>query len=111
MLQRDIPDWEGFEFGIACADPSLVFMVKLRKAGSHFSASRARCSNDYQWPGGLNIIILSVTLVTYNQGSIAGIAWDIVKGIYFDAQFLKAFFKGVGTVLSRIAGDADTSHI
>ena len=31
VLQRDIPDWESLELGIACADSSLVFMIKAGK--------------------------------------------------------------------------------
>ena len=45
MLKRKIPDWEGFELSIAGFNSTLVFMIELGKAGSHFSASRAwRCN-------------------------------------------------------------------
>ena len=59
VLQRQIPDGEGFKLGVACIDAALVLMVKLGKAGGHFSAAGARSGYHDQRTGGFNIIIFS----------------------------------------------------
>ena len=111
VLQRDIPDRESLEFGIACADSSLVFMIKLGKTGSHFSASRSWCRDNNQWAGGFNIVILAVSLVTYDQGSIAWITRNIIKDINLDSKLLQTLLECICAVLSGVTCDADTSYI
>ena len=111
VLQRDIPDWESLELGIACADSSLVFMIKLGKTGSHFSASRSRRCDNNQRAGGFDIVILAVSLVTYDQGSIAWITWDIIKDINLDSKLLQTLLERISTVLSGVTCDADASYI
>ena len=111
MLQRDIPDWESFKFGISCLDTALVFMVKLRKAGGHFSASGSWSSDDNQWSCCFDIIVLAISLITYNKGSIIRITRDQIKHIYFDSKLLQTFLKRICAFLSGILGDADTSDI
>ena len=63
MLQRQIPDWEGLELGIACFDAPLIFMVQLGETGGHFATSRAWSRNDYKWFGGFNIVVFSVAFI------------------------------------------------
>lgn len=111
MLQRDIPDWESFKFGISCLDTALVFMVKLRKAGGHFSASGSWSSDDNQWSCCFDIIVLAISLITYNKGSIIRITRDQIKHVYFDSKLLQTFLKRICAFLSGILGDADTSDI
>ena len=42
VLERQVPDGEGLEFGIACGDAALVLMVELAEAGRHLARSRGR---------------------------------------------------------------------
>ena len=111
MLQRDIPDWESFKFRISGFDATFILMIKLGKAGSHFSASGSRCSDDNQWSCCFDIIILSVTFITYNQRSIVRVSRNEVQYINLNSKFLKTFPECISTFLSGILGDADTSDI
>ena len=88
MLQRDIPDWESFKFGISCLDTALVFMVKLRKAGSHFSTTRSWCSDNDQWSGGFNIVILAKAVIADDMFYIIWVAINAVVAIYLDSHML-----------------------
>ena len=63
MLEREIPHREGFKLGIARIDASLVLMVELGEAGSHFSAAWPRGCDDHQRPGSLYIIITSEAIL------------------------------------------------
>ena len=47
VLQGKVPDGEGFKFGVAGLDPPFVLVVKLGKAGGHFSAAGAGGRNDH----------------------------------------------------------------
>ena len=48
MLERQIPDRECLELGVACLDAPLVFMVKLGQAGCHLAAAGTRCGDHDQ---------------------------------------------------------------
>ena len=111
MLQRDIPDRESFKFRISGFDTAFILMIKLGKAGGHFSASGSRSSDDNQWSCCFDIIVLAISLITYNKGSIVRITRDQIKHVYFDSKLLQTFLKRISTFLSGILGDADTSDI
>ena len=111
MFQRNIPDWESLKFRIACFDTTFVFVIKLGKAGSHFSASWSRGSNDNQWSCCFDIVILTISFVTYDKGSIVWITRNQIKHINFDSKLLQTFLECVCTFLSCILSDADTSYI
>ena len=111
MFQRNIPDWESFKFRITCFDTTFVFVIKLGKAGCHFSASWSRGSNDNQRSCCFNIVILTISFVTYDKGSIIWITRNQIKHINFDSKLFKTFLECVCTFLSGILSDADTSYI
>ena len=111
MLQRNIPDRESLKLSVSCADSSFILVVKLGKAGCHFSASRSGCSNNNERAGGFNIVILSVSFITYDQRGVAWISWNIVKNINSDSKLLQTLFKCICSFLSGIACDANTSYI
>ena len=48
MLERNVPDGEGFEFCVSGADSPFVFVIELGKAGGHFSASRPGGGDDHK---------------------------------------------------------------
>ena len=111
MFQRNVPDREGLEFCIAGFYSTFVFVVKLGKAGCHLSTSWSRGRDHDQRSGSFNIIILSITFVTYNEGSVAWIAGDQVKLVDTDSQLLQTFFEEIGTFLAGVLCDAYASHI
>jgi len=63
VLERQIPDREGFKLGVAGFDASFVVVIKLRQARGQFSAARPRSCDDYQRFVRGDIIIHAVALV------------------------------------------------
>ena len=111
MFQREVPDREGLEFCIAGFYATFIFMIELRKAGCHLSASRSWCCDDNERSGSFDIIILSVAFITYNKGGIAWISRDQVKLVNTDSQLLQTFLEEIGTFLAGVLRDAYTSYI
>ena len=111
MLQRDIPDWEGLEFCIACMDPSFVLVVELGQTGGHFSASGTGCCDNHKGSGGFNVLVFAVAFITHDEGNIAGVSFYGIVQINFDAQFFQLIFVFIGAVLPGILGDDNASHI
>ena len=81
MLQRNVPDGEGLKFGVTCRNAPLVFVVKLGKAGGHFSAAGAWSCDDNQGTFGFDIIIFSVAFITDNERNIGWIAGNGIVDI------------------------------
>ncbi len=74
----------------------LVLVVELRKTNRHFSGTGAGCGDYDQLSGGLNKIILAVTLVADDQINIGGVVGDrvVVVNVYSVAD--KMFFELYG---------------
>ena len=63
VFQRQGPDGEGLELGIAGIDTFLVFMVELGAGSGEFARAGARSRNDNKGTGGFDIRIGTVALV------------------------------------------------
>ena len=111
MLQRDVPDGEGFKLRVSGADPSLVFVIELGKAGGHFAASGSGSSYHDKRSGGLDIFISSVSLVADDQRRIAGIAGNAVMKENADTQFFQSRAEAVCAFLAGVAGNAYAANI
>ncbi len=111
MFQRKVPDRESLEFRIAGIYSAFIFVVELGKAGGHFSTSRSGSCDDNQRSGSLDIIILSISIITYDERSVAWISGDQVKLVNTDSQFLQTFLEEIGTFLAGVLCDAYASHI
>ncbi len=48
VLQRQIPNREGFELGVTGINATLVFLIKLREADRHLTRARPRSGNNHQ---------------------------------------------------------------
>ena len=94
VVKGQIPNREGFKFCIACLNATLVFVIKLRKAGCHFSASGTRCSDYNKLSLSFDIIIFAVALLTYNMAYACRVAVDKIVMIAGDTCFFKLIFKG-----------------
>ena len=105
MLQRQVPYGEGFEFGVACLDPSFMLMIQLGKAGGHFAASRAGRRDDNQRFGGFHIFVAAVAFIADNQVDIIRITFNYIMKIRTETQIGQAAAVLVGGGLSRILGD------
>ena len=91
VLQRQVPDGEGLKLRIARLDAALVVMVELRKAGCHLSASRSRSRYHDKFSLCLDIVILSVALVAYDERDVRGISGYGIMVIDLDPEALQLF--------------------
>ena len=92
VAQGNIPNGEGFKFRIARLHATLVFMVKLRKAGCHLAAAGAGCGDHHQRTLCLNIIILPEAVLAHNMGNIGRVALDGVVLVYPNPKALQLLF-------------------
>ena len=111
VFNRNIPDWEGLEFGITGLDAAFIFMIKLRQAGSHLPASGAGGGHDHERFGGFDIIILTVPLIAHDKRHIAGITVDRIVAVNTDVHMFQFLLKRIGAGLPGIVGNYDTAHI
>ena len=86
-------------------------MVELGETGGHLAAARARCRDDYQGAGRLDVIVLAVAFIADNERHIAGIAFDAVMAVHLDVAVLQLGLELVGAVLAAVLGDDNASHI
>ena len=111
VLQRQIPDREGFIFGIAGVYTAFVLVVKLGKTGCHLSASRSRCGNDNERACRFDVFVLSISLIAYDQRYIVRVARNCVVNVNRDAELLQSLFKGICAVLAGILGNYYASDV
>ena len=74
VLQREVPNGEGFKFCISGLNSPFIFMIQLRKAGGHFPAARAGRCDHHQRAAGLHILVLAETFVADDMRYIGGIS-------------------------------------
>ena len=86
-------------------------MIQLGETGSHLAASGSGSSNDYQRTGGFNIIVLTVTFITYDERNIGRISGNGIMAVYLHSQGLQFFLISNGTGLSGKAGQTHTAYI
>jgi len=111
VIDRKVPDGEGFELGIASLNTAFIFVVKVVEASSQLSAARAGTGNDHDGLGGLDVFVDTITLVADNGFNIGGITTDGVMGVDFDAPLFQAALEGFGRSLVFIAGYNDGGDI
>ena len=101
VLQRQVPNREGFKLSVACLDSPLLLMIKLRKADSHFTAAGAGCGYNYKRTGSFNVIIFAVAVIADNKLNILRVIINFIVLIDLNAETLKLFFEGSRRGLSR----------
>ena len=111
MLQRQIPDREGFEFSITGLNTALVFMIQLRQAGSHFAASGTRSSNNHQRTCSFYIVVLTIARITDNMLYIMRIAFNRIMVINLDIQSLQLILKAFDRFLALILRNNNAADI
>ena len=105
MFQRQVPDRERFELGIAGLYSPLVLLVELGQADSHLAASRARCCHRHERTGGRHIVVTAKSVFGVDESHIVRVALDrmVVIGRYAPAFELGTII--IGTGLAIIVGD------
>ena len=105
MLQRKVPDGEGFELGISCLNPSLMLMIQLGKTGSHFAAAGSGSGYDNEGPGSFHILIPAIAFIADDKINIIGIAFDHIMKEGTDSQIIQPQTVLIRRRLSGILGD------
>ena len=111
MAEGQVPDGEGLVFGVARTDAPLVLMIKLGQTGSHLSASRSRRGDNYQRLGGLDVFVVSITLIAYDKRNIVRIARNQIVTVHLHAHFLQTTLEHLGAVLACVVCNANAAHI
>ena len=110
MLQRQIPDGEGFKFRIARAHTVPVFVVQLGQAGGHLPAARSGRGDHHQRARGGNVIILAVAVLADDVGDVRWIIGDAVQAVYVQPQLLHALHEDFRGRLAGVLRQRDAAH-
>ena len=111
MLERQVPDGEGFELRVACGDAALVLMVELAEAGRHLARAGAGRGDDNERAGGLDVLVAAVALVRYDERHVARITRDGVVHINRHAERSQTLFEGVRSRLTGVLRDNDRADV
>ena len=111
VLERQVPDREGLELGVAGHDAPLMLMVELGETGGHLSAAGTGRSKHHKGTGGLNIVVAAKSLITDDLGDIMRIALNGIVEVDLHTQALQTLLKGICGRLAGIAGHHNAAHI
>ena len=89
MAEREVPDREGLELGIARADAALVLMVELAETGGHLAAAGAGRRDDDEGARRLDIIVLAEAVVADDELDIVRIIGDDEVAVDLQSQLLE----------------------
>ena len=111
MIQRQVPDGEGLELGVAGLYAAAVLMIELGETGGHFSASgTGRCHND-KGPCRLYIIIAAVSFITDDQRDISRVTCDRIVPVDLQSKGLEFLFVSDSGRLIGKTGQNDASDV
>ena len=105
MLQRQVPDGEGLELGIARVHAPLVLVVELAQAGGHLAAAGAGGGDHHQAALGFDIVVLAEALVRDDERDVGGVIRDDVVLVGADAQSLQPLDELVRQHLAPVVGE------
>ena len=111
MLERQVPDRERLELGVAGLHAALVLVIELGEAGRHLAASRAGRGDDDELARRFNIIVAAVALVADDQAQVGGIVWDGIVPVDPQAQRGHALFEHGGGGLVGVLRDDDGADV
>ena len=110
MLEREVPDGESLELGIAGMYAPFVLAVELAETHRHLSASRSRCGDDDERSLGLHVVVLSESLVGGDFSHVVGVSVDEVVVVGFDSHPCEPLAELVCSTLSVVVGDDHRSN-
>ncbi len=111
MLEREVPDRKGFEFGIAALDSPQAVMIQLGQTGGQFAASRPGGCDDDQRFFGFDVFIGTKAFFTQYRIDIGRISMGWPMHIYFDIPEFQRVFEKSGCRLILVARYDDTCNI
>ena len=89
MLQRQVPDREGFKLGISHLVSSQIFVIQLGKACCQLAASPSRSCNNHQGLRHLNVRIRTVAFLAYDGLNICRVALRVEVLVGLNAPLLQ----------------------
>ena len=107
VVERQIPDREGFEFGVSGADAALEFVIDLREAGGHLPGIRTGTGDHDDRAVGFDVGVGAVSAAADNGFDLGRISFDRAMGIDFDAAAGEFVHEGPHGGLVLVAGDHD----
>ena len=111
MVERQVPDREGLELGVAGLDAALVVVVELGEAGGHLAAAGAGSGDNDQLAGGLDVFVSAEAFIADDVGDVGGVALNRVVAVNLDAQRLQTLLEGQCHRLTLEAGHHDAADI
>ena len=88
-----------------------MLVVKLRKAGCHFAAARARRRHHNKGARRLNVVVAAVALVAYDELHVGGVPRNAVLAVDLQPQCLHALLKNRRGGLVCVLRQRDAAHI
>ena len=104
MLERQIPDREGFKFRISGLRAAFVFVIELGKAGRQLPAAATRTGHDHQRLRYFDIRVGAVPLLTDDGIDVRRIALGEAVLIGFDISAFQLVDKAVDRRRILVAG-------
>ena len=111
VLERQVPDGEGLEFGVARGDAVLVLVIELAQTGRHFAAARAGRGHDDKGVGGLDVVVFAEALVADDMRYIGGIAGNGIVAVVLHAQRVEPLQESVGGALTGVLRHHDAADV
>ena len=93
VFKREVPNGEGLKLCISRFNAVLLLVIKLGKAGRHFSATGSRSGNDNKFSLGFDIIVFTKSLITDDKRNVRGVICYRIVSVYRNAEAFKPFFK------------------
>ena len=104
VLQRKVPDGEGFKLRVSGFQTAAVFVIDLAQAGGHFPAARPRRGHDDEGMAGFDIVVAAEAFVGNDMAHVGGIAGNGIMSVHAHAQGGETVFKLCGCTLVGIPG-------
>ena len=111
MLQRQVPDRESLEFGVAGLDAALKLVIHLRQAGCHFAGIGAGAGHDHDRLFGFDIGVCAVALAADDGVEFGRISLNRAVGVDLDAAAGKLVQERAHRRLVLIARDHDSPDL
>ena len=111
VLERQVPDREGLELGIAGLHAALMLVIQLAEAGGHLSAAGAGRRDHDKAALGLNVIVLAKAVLRHDQRDVGGVVGNDIVPIGPHAQGFQPLHEFVGDRLTAVMGHNDAADI
>jgi len=105
--EREVPDREGLELGVARADVPPVVVVELGEAGGELAAARSRSRHDDKGLFRLDVVVDPVALVAHDEIHVRGVALRVAVRVDPDVPTLELVLELPGRGLVLEPGDHD----